>query len=237
MKRIILIVLKMLYKIPYIWLYKLKQFQNRNKYPTIDEGYNYVRKVLLEVIRKAKVTLECTGLENLPNENGYLITPNHQGMFDIIALITTHEKTVKCVLKQELKDVIVLKDVIKCLEYFPLDRNNIREGARMIKTVANEIEEGNNYCIFPEGTRSKKQNELNEFKGGCYKIALKTHCPIVPVAMIDCYQVFDNNTTKAVTCKIHYLPAIEYDEYKDLKTTEIANLVQNRIQSYINEQI
>lgn len=237
MKRIILVVLKMLYKIPYIWLYKLKQFQNRNKYPSIDEGYQYIHQVASEVVKKAKVNLECTGLENLPKEDGYLIAPNHQGLFDIVALFTTHTRTVKYVLKKELMDTIVVKDVIKALDYYPLDRSNIRDGAKMVKNVSKEIEAGTNYCIFPEGTRSKKQNELNEFKGGSFKIALKSHCPIVPVALIDCYQVFDNNTTKAVTCKIHYLPVIEYDEYKDLKTTEIAQLVQNRIQTYINEHI
>ena len=74
----------------------------------------------------------------------------------------------------------------------------------MVKEVSKEISEGTSYVIFSEGTRSKKGNTMGEFKGGTYKIALKTHCPIVPVAMIDCYQVFDNNTIKPVTAQIHY---------------------------------
>lgn len=53
--------------------------------------------------------------------------------------------------------------------------------------------------------------------------------------MIDCYQVFDNNTIKPVKAQIHYLKPIEYDEYKDLKTPEIAALVQSRIQACIDE--
>ena len=68
-----------------------------------------------------------------------------------------------------------------------------------------------------------------------FKIAFKSHCPIVPVAMIDCYQVFDNNTIKPVKAQIHYLKPIEYDEYKDLKTPEIAALVQSRIQACMDE--
>ena len=77
--------------------------------------------------------------------------------------------------------------------------------------------------------------KIGEFKGGTFKIALKSHCPIVPVAMIDCYQVFDNNTIKPVKAQIHYLKPIEYDEYKDLKTPEIAALVQSRIQACMDE--
>ena len=55
--------------------------------------------------------------------------------------------------------------------------------------------------------------------------------------MIDCYQVFDNNTIKPVKAQIHYLKPIEYDEYKDLKTPEIAALVQSRIQACMDEYL
>ena len=130
-----------------------------------------------------------------------------------------------------LASTILIKDVVKTLDYYSLDRTSIRDGAKMVKEVSKEISEGTNYVIFSEGTRSKKGNTMGEFKGGTFKIALKTHCPIVPVAMIDCYQVFDNNTIKPVTAQIHYLKPIEYEEYKDLKTNEIAALVQSRIQA------
>ena len=189
MKRIILVVLRCIFKLPYWWFYKLKQYQNKEKYPTIDEGYQFIHNVADEIVKKARVDLECYGLENLPQENGYLITPNHQGLFDIVAVFKTHDKTAKFVLKKELASTILIKDVVKTLE----------------------------------------------FKGGTFKIALKSHCPIVPVAMIDCYQVFDNNTIKPVKAQIHYLKPIEYDEYKDLKTPEIAALVQSRIQACMDE--
>ena len=171
---------------------------------------------IYKIVKKARVDLECYGLENLPQENGYLITPNHQGLFDIVAVFKTHDKTAKFVLKKELASTILIKDVVKTLDYYALDRSNIRDGAKMVKNVSKEIEAGMNYVIYPEGTRSKQGNKIGEFKGGTFKIALKSHCPIVPVAMIDCYQVFDNNTIKPVKAQIHYLKPIEYDEYKDL---------------------
>ena len=233
MKRIILVVLRCIFKLPYWWFYKLKQYQNKEKYPTIDEGYQFIHNVADEIVKKARVDLECYGLENLPQENGYLITPNHQGLFDIVAVFKTHDKTAKFVLKKELASTILIKDVAKTLDYYALDRSNIRDGAKMVKNVSKEIEAGMNYVIYPEGTRSQQGNKIGEFKGGTFKIALKSHCPIVPVAMIDCYQVFDNNTIKPA--QIHYLKPIEYDEYKDLKTPEIAALVQSRIQACMDE--
>ncbi|MGN1182691.1 MAG: 1-acyl-sn-glycerol-3-phosphate acyltransferase, partial [Faecalibacillus sp.] len=86
MIRIALVVLRVIYKIPYWWFYKLKSFGNRKKYPTIDEGYQFCHRIAKIVVKKARVDLECQGLENLPQDRSYLLTPNHQGLFDIVAL-------------------------------------------------------------------------------------------------------------------------------------------------------
>lgn len=65
MKRIILVVLRCIFKLPYWWFYKLKQYQNKEKYPTIDEGYQFIHNVADEIVKKARVDLKCYGLENL----------------------------------------------------------------------------------------------------------------------------------------------------------------------------
>lgn len=52
MKRIILVVLRCIFKLPYWWFYKLKQYQNKEKYPTIDEGYQFIHNVADEIIKK-----------------------------------------------------------------------------------------------------------------------------------------------------------------------------------------
>ena len=92
-----------------------------------------------------------------------------------------------------------------------------------------------NYIIFPEGTRSKNGNNLLEFKGGSFKAATKAKCPIVPVAVIDSYKAFDTNSIKYVKVKIVILPALFYENYKDMKTTEIAEVVKGRIQEAIKK--
>ena len=78
-------------------------------------------------------------------------------------------------------------------------------------------------------------DNILEFKGGTFKIATKAKAPIVPVALIDCYKVFDNNTIKKTTAQIHYLKPIYYEEYKDLHTNDIAKLVHDRIEKCIKE--
>ena len=234
MKRIALIVLRVILRLPYWWGYKVNKYKHIDKY-SLEERYGFIHRVVAIVIRKGRVKVECYGLENLPKESGYFIAPNHQGLFDPLAIFYTHEKPIRAIVKKELASVILVKDVIKMLEFVPMDRSNIRESAKIIRYVSNEVANGQNFFVFPEGTRSKKGNNILEFKGGTFKIATKAKAPIVPVAMIDCYKVFDNNTMKKQITKIHYLPAIYYDEYKDLNTNEIAVLVHDRIEACIKE--
>ena len=78
-------------------------------------------------------------------------------------------------------------------------------------------------------------NEMLEFKGGSFKAAMKAKCPIVPVALIDSYRVFNSFWLGPVTTQVHYLKPILFEEYGSLKTQEIAALVRDRINEKIND--
>ena len=60
---------------------------------------------------------------------------------------------------------------------------------------------------------------------------------IVPVALVDSFKSFDTNSIKPVTVQVHFLEPMYYEDYKEMKTTEIAELVKNKIQEKINENI
>lgn len=234
MKRIILIVVRVILILPYWWGYKVNKYKHIENY-SLQERYGFIHRVVAIISKKGRVKLECYGLENLPAQSGYLLAPNHQGLFDPLAIFQTHEKPIRAIVKKELASTILVKDIIKMLEYVPMDRSNIRDSAKVIKYVANEVADGYNFFVFPEGTRSKDGNNILEFKGGTFKIALKAKAPIVPVAMIDCYKVFDNNTIKKTTAQIHYLKPLYYEEYKDMHTNDIAKVVHDRIETCIKE--
>ncbi|MDD8049625.1 MAG: lysophospholipid acyltransferase family protein [Thomasclavelia sp.] len=234
MKRIILTVIKCIFRLPYWWLYKVKKLSNHDKY-TYKDGYAFIHHVAPTVIKRARVNLKVYGLENIPQNEGVLFTPNHQGLFDPIAMFSSLDIPVRAVVKEELTHTVLVKDVIKMLDYVPIDRKDFRQSAKVIKYVSKQLEAGESFLIYPEGTRSKEGNKLLEFKGGTFKIATKSHATIVPVAMIDCFKVFDVNTIKKITVQIHYLKPIRYEEYQDMHTNDIAMLVQSRIEEAIKE--
>ena len=126
--------------------------------------------------------------------------------------------------------VILLKKVIAALGSYAMDRDDLKQSMTIINKVAEEVKGGKNFLIFAEGTRSKNGNRLLEFKGGSFKSATKAKCPIVPCALIDSFVPFDQNSIAPVTVKVIYLPPIYYEEYKNMKTVEIAAEVKKRIE-------
>lgn len=163
--------------------------------------------------------------------------PNHQGLYDVLAIVEACPTPFSVVAKKEIKDIQFLKQVIACMKGYLLDREDVRQAMTIIANVSEEVKKGRNYVIFAEGTRSKNGNEIQDFKGGSFKAATKAKCPIVPVALIDSFKPFDTNTISPVTVQVHFLEPVNYDEYKDMKTKEIAMLVHNRIQKVIYENI
>ena len=232
MNRILLMVLRNFWKVPGAYWKLCHYAKHTDEYPE-EEKYRHIQYILKLAVKSGNIDLKVTGTENIPKENGFLMYGNHQGMFDILAIAATCDNPLGAVLKKELANIPFLKQVIACTKSFPMDREDIKQSMSVILKVIEEVKKGRNYLIFPEGTRSKKGNELLEFHGGSFKCATKAKCPIVPVAFVDSFKVLDQKGCKPVTVQIHYLEPIMYEEYKDMKTVELADLVKSRFEKVV----
>lgn len=233
MKRIALMVLRCIFFLPF-WLFKIKQYGKSEKYSE-EEGYQYVHRLMAKICRAGRVEIDAAGMEKLPKENGYILFSNHQGLFDSLIFFSTHERPFGIVIKKEMENVILVKDIIRLVRGQYIDRKDLRQSMKVINQMAKEVKEGRNYLIFPEGTRSKKGNTPGEFKAGTFKSATKSKCPIVPVAIMNSFYPFDSGSIKKTKVFIRYLDPIYYEEYKDMKTKEIAKVVEERILNAIAE--
>lgn len=233
MQRIVLMVVRLFLKAPYYFLRILWLSKSRKK--TFEESFFYIKKVTKAANRAGRVKIESYGTENIPKENGFIFFPNHQGLFDVLVFLESSPAPFAFVMKKEVRNTILLKQVADALGSLSIDREDIRQSMTVIQTMAEEVKKGKNFLIFPEGTRSKKGNELIDFKGGSFKSAVKAKCPIIPCALIDSFKPFDEKTIKPVTVKLIYLPPLYYGEYKDWKTVQIAAEVKKRIEAAIEE--
>ena len=236
MNRIMLMVLRNLTKVPAAW-FKLCRFANHtDDYPE-KEKWQHIQYILKLAIRGGNVDLQVTGLENIPKENGFMLYANHQGMFDVLAIAATCDNPMGAVLKKELYDIPFLHQIALCTKSFAMDREDVRQSLTVIQNVTEEVKQGRNYLIFPEGTRSRKGNEMLEFHGGSFRCATKSKCPILPIALVDCYKVLDQKGSEPVKVQLHYLPVIPYEEYAGMKPAEVAQLVRSRIEAKIHANI
>lgn len=234
MNRIVTMVLKNIWHVPGAWLKLCHYAKHTDEYPEV-EKWRHIQYILKLAIKGGNIDLKVTGLENIPQDGGFMMFANHQGMFDVLAIASTCDQPLGTVFKKELDGVPFLHQITLCTKSFSMDREDVRQSLTVIQNVTEEVKNGRSYLIFPEGTRSKKGNEMLEFHGGSFRCATKGKCTVIPIALIDSYRVLDEKGSHPISMQLHYLQPILYEEYQNLKPAELASLVKKRIAEKIQE--
>ena len=220
-----------------IWLFTIHRMGREEGSHTRQERYDYIARMVKRIIRYGRVNLVIKGQENIPDHDGFIIFPNHQGLFDMLALFASCPRPLSVVSKKEAANWILVKDVLAATRSLSMDREDIKSQVKVISEVGKRVKAGENFVIFAEGHRSRKGNEILEFKSGTFKSATKASCPIVPVALINSFRPFDINSLKRETVEVHYLKPIDLEEYLSMNTAQIAQMVQNRIEEEIKNTL
>lgn len=224
------------WNLPRIYMIPRMEYKavHSDKY-TEEECYAYAKLAVRRMMRAGHITTRRFGVENLPKEGGYVMFPNHQGKYDALGIIYVHDKPCSIVIDDAKSHGILVKQFIDLLHGKRMVKNDLRQSASVIKELAEETKNGRRFIIFPEGGYYHNHNTLGKFKPGCFKSAMKARAPIVPVALIDSYKVFEEWTLRKVETQVHFLKAIYYDEYKGMTTTQVADVVREMISNKIDE--
>ena len=94
--------------------------------------------------------------------------------------------------KKELKRIWLLCHWMKNLHCLFLDRENIKEGLKTILTGIDYVKKGISIWDLSGGDPQQGRGMM-EFKEGSMKIAEKTGCPIIPVAMTGTAEIFEKH--------------------------------------------
>ena len=234
MLRFIYVIIMNVFRAPYIVPKMRREAEHPERY-TEEERYNLARHVVRLMKLSGKIHTRAYGIENLPKEGGYIMYPNHQGKYDALGIIHTHKLPCSIVMDKMKSNSFLVKEFMDLIQGKRLEKDNVRQALTIINEVAKEVLSGRRYILFPEGGYEfDNKNSVTDFKAGCFKSAVKAKAPIVPVALIDSYKVFNSFNFKKVFTQVHYLKPIFYEEYKNMKTNEIALLVRERIQKVID---
>ena len=235
MLKFIYVILMNLFRAPYMIPKMRHEADHPEKY-SMEERYALCRHAIRLMKRTGGIHTKAYGTENLPAEGGYMMYPNHQGKYDALGIMDTHDRPCSLVMDKAKSNTILVKEFVDLVQGKRLDKKNVRQALSIINEVAKEVSNGARYILFPEGGYDfNNRNNVCNFKAGSFKIASKSKAPIVPVALIDSYRVFNSFWMGPVTTQVHYLKPIYFEEYGSLRTQEIANLVRDRIQEKIGE--
>jgi 1-acyl-sn-glycerol-3-phosphate acyltransferase len=219
-----------IYYLPLMWYIA----KNPDKYSE-QTRYKVGRSLIRMIKRRGRITTISSGQEFLPKDGGYIMYSNHQGKYDMLGIVSTHDRPCAIVIDKKTTKEILPRLYTKLVKGQKLDKKDPRQQVKAISRVIKEIIEGRRYLLFPEGGYTDNKNTLLEFHPGSFKIPLKTKCPIVPVTIYDSYKPFTINSVKRVTTQVHYLEPIYYEQYAGMSTREICDMVYERISNKLAE--
>ena len=179
---------------------------------------NIVRWGLSCITAISGAEVDVRGLENIPANTAVLYIGNHRSIFDVIISYPYTVGRAGYIAKKNLEKVPILPIWMNRIHCLFLDRDNPRDGLRVVLQAIDYIKSGISVFVFPEGTRSKN-GAMAPFKEGTFKMATKTGCPIIPVAFTNTDELFERHFPfiKPAKVIIHFGKPIMPEDIEDKK--------------------
>ncbi len=214
------------------WIKHLDKHSEKDRYALAVE-------MIKKMNRSGGYETIASGEEKLPKDSGYMLYPNHQGKYDVLGIFYTHKEPCSFVMDEKRSHMLLVREFLGLVEGKTLKLGDPRQTIIVFKQIADEIKNRKRkYILFPEGGyKENNMNKMEPFKAGSFKVAQMARAPIVPVALIDSYKVYNSPHKGPVTTYVYYLDPLYYEDYKGMKTKEITAVVEKRIRAKINEHL
>ena len=93
------------------WFYSIIKMGSPKDTHTETERYGYLRQIVDKLNHTGNVRLVEHGAENLPEQDGFILFPNHQGLYDMLALIGSCPHPISIVIKKEAEKMVLVREV------------------------------------------------------------------------------------------------------------------------------
>ncbi len=180
------------------------------------------------------VDIDADGVANIPKDKAVLFIGNHRSYFDIVTTYPLLPSGVGFVAKKEIDRFALLRWWMRLLHGLTFDRSDPRSGMRMILAAIDEVKSGCSMFIYPEGTRMGS-GDLGEFKAGSFKVASRTGCPVIPVAVSGTPEIFENHIPfiRPSHVKIRFGEPILLSDLSAEEKKHIGDYVKGKIQDML----
>lgn len=138
----------------------------------------------------------------LDPDRAYVFVCNHQVAIDIPVVSLAIPCPFGWVAKAELARTPFLGPAVRASPSVFIDRSHPKKSIESMRLAGQRIRNGLSVIIFPEGARSHGP-ELAAFKRGAFQLAVEAGVPIVPVTILNAWQVFNEKTRSARPGRVH----------------------------------
>ena len=187
------------------------------------------------------VKVEVYGEEHVPKGEAVLYIGNHRSLYDTVITYARCPGLTGYVAKDSMLKIPFLRIWMKRLHCLFLNRTDIKAGMKMLLTGIDQIKNGISMCIFPEGTRSlsESETEMLPFKEGSFKMAEKTGCAIIPMAMIHTADIFEKHIpfVRRTRVILTYGEPIYVKELDKEQKKHLGSYVQGIIREMLEEEL
>lgn len=193
------------------------------------------------MVKLGIMTYEVEGLEKLQQSQQELVIANHPTLIDVVVLIGLMERA-NCVVKQALWSNPFTKGPVQNAGYI------LNAGSeQFIQDCVSKLQQDRaaSLLIFPEGTRTAKGEQLNDFQRGAANIALRAGVPIRPVLITCTPSTLTKNEKwyhipdRPFHIQVKVLDAIRVEDVLDDVTVNPKNVRQlnQQLQWFFNQEL
>ncbi len=175
------------------------------------------------------------GLDKIPLNETVVFYCNHESYLDMFILYVILSKWPHATMYKKVIDTYPLaRGMAKALGGVAIDREDDKQALRVILTIIKEVNEGVNFLIFPEGTRAK-QESLNPYKAGSFKVVQKTKTKAVLLALDGTFKKIMTFPFIPTPIYFNVVDVLDEKDYENKTTNEIASLANAIVQEDINK--
>lgn len=174
--------------------------------------------------------IKVMGLDKIDPAGTYIFMSNHVSNLDPAILIPLIPRRSSVLVKKELWRIPILAKALDLASLVPVDRSNREAAIQSVKRASEVMRQGINMIVYPEGTRSL-DGRLLPFKKGPFHLAAETGFPIVPITMLDTFEMMPKGkfAAKGGTARVIFHPPIDPKNFSSRE--ELTQAVESAIKS------
>ncbi len=184
--------------------------------------------------------VHSTGTHHVPDSGRAILASNHLSFMDHLLVGAVVNRPIYFISKAEHFHNPVKRFLFDQWNVIPLQRGEGDKEA-FHKSIQ-VLEQGNIFCIYPEGTRSH-DGRLYKGHTGVARLALTTKSPVVPVGMVGTEEILPKGDLVPTLDKgtVHIGAPLYFDEYYGLQndkdvTREVTDTIMESIQDLTGQE-